>query len=97
MREGIPSRAMVELLQNNFAPGTVVELLYMSDPYTKLKAGDLGVVRFVDDMGTIFCEWDNGEGLGLVYGADMYRIVSKAKESDKIHIDMRRSVGNADC
>jgi len=55
----------------------------MDDPYSKLKPGDLGTVDAIDDTGTIFCKWDNGSGLGLVYGADYYKIINPALETEK--------------
>lgn len=27
----------------------------------------------MDDMGTVFPDWDNGRGLGVVYGEDSFR------------------------
>jgi len=33
--------------------------------YTKLKAGDEGTVTFIDDLGTIFVDWDTGSNLGI--------------------------------
>jgi hypothetical protein len=42
----------------------------MNDPYSKLKPKDKGTVDFVDDAGTIFCTWDSGSNLGVVYGED---------------------------
>ena len=45
----------------------------MDDPYGKLKPGDRGTVRTVDDTGTVFVRWDNGSGLGVVYGVDRIR------------------------
>ena len=45
----------------------------MSDPYGKLKLGDQGTVSMVDDTGTVFVRWDNGSGLGVVYGVDRIR------------------------
>ncbi|MFC5531216.1 DUF4314 domain-containing protein [Cohnella yongneupensis] len=50
-----------------------VELVSMSDPYTKLKTGDQGTVNFVDDAGTIFVNWDSGSTLAVVYGADVIK------------------------
>ena len=32
-----------------------------------------GTVKFVDSMGTIFPEWDNGRSLGVVPGEDSFR------------------------
>jgi hypothetical protein len=55
--------------------GKRIELIYTSDPYTNLKPGDRGTADFVDDMGTIHVNWDNGSTLGLVTGEDKFRII----------------------
>ena len=47
----------------------------MADPFSRLLPGDRGTVRFVDDTGTIHVRWDNGEGLGVIYGVDKVRKV----------------------
>lgn len=60
----------MERLRKQYPHGTRVELVRMNDHYSKLKPGDLGTVDFVDDTGTLFCIWDNGSTLGVVYGID---------------------------
>lgn len=65
-----PSREVVERIRKQFPKGTRVELIRMDDPYTKLKPGDQGSVNAVDDTGTIFCDWDKGSSLGIVYTVD---------------------------
>lgn len=70
---GFPSRETVERLRKTYPQGTRVELISMSDPYTKLKPGDRGTVSFVDDIGTVFACWDCGSGLGVAYGEDHIR------------------------
>lgn len=52
----------------------------MDDPYTKLRPGDKGFVRSVDDTGTIFVRWDNGSGLWAVYGVDQLRIIPPVRQ-----------------
>ncbi|BBO73082.1 hypothetical protein DSCW_04990 [Desulfosarcina widdelii] len=52
-----------------------IELISTSDPYTNLRPGDQGSVDFVDDMGTIHVDWDNGSTFGLVPGEDQYRFI----------------------
>ncbi|MGS0744514.1 DUF4314 domain-containing protein [Syntrophomonas erecta subsp. sporosyntropha] len=69
----LPSKTTVERLRARFPKGTRVELIKMDDPYTRLRPGDLGTVDFVDDTGTIFCTWDSGSSLGVVYGEDRVR------------------------
>lgn len=66
---GFPSRETVEKIRKMYPIGSRVELIQMDDPYSHLKPGDRGTVRSVDDTGTIFISWDNGSGLGIVYGA----------------------------
>lgn len=75
----LPSKAIVESIRKRFPAGTRVELVRMNDPYSKLKPGDRGIVEFVDDIGTVFCSWDRGSNLGVVYGEDE---VIKVEEAD---------------
>lgn len=65
----------VARLREQYPAGTRLELISMDDPYSKLKAGDQGSVRFVDDIGTIHVSWDKGSGLGLVPGVDRFKKV----------------------
>lgn len=62
-----------------YKKGARVELVSMTDPYTKLKPGDRGSVSFVDDTGTIFVNWDTGSRLGAVFGEDEIRLLPSAK------------------
>ncbi len=68
-----PSREAVERVRKMYPKGTRVELIHMDDPYSRLKPGDKGTVRSVDDTATVFVDWDCGSGLGVVYGADRVR------------------------
>ena len=68
-----PSRTIVNHLRVQYPKGTRVELISMDDPYTKLRPGDQGTVSCIDDMGTIFVNWNNGSTLGVVYGIDHIR------------------------
>lgn len=70
-----PKREVVEAVRARYPVGTRVELVSMNDPYSKLKPGDRGTVRSVDDTGTVFVGWDCGSGLGVVYGEDKIRIL----------------------
>jgi hypothetical protein len=55
--------------------GKKVKLIKMVDPYTDLKAGDIGVIEFVDDAGQIHVSWENGSRLALIPGVDEYEII----------------------
>lgn len=69
-----PSKEEVRRVRERFPAGCRVELIGMGpDPYSKLKKGDRGTVSSVDDIGTVFVNWDCGSGLGVVYGVDIIK------------------------
>ncbi len=68
------SRVVVEGLRERYPEGTRVELQWMDDPQSP-PPGTVGVVKYVDDIGTIHVKWENGSSLGLVYGLDSFRAV----------------------
>lgn len=50
-----------------FVSGSPVQLTEdMNDPYTPLPKGLKGIVRHVDDLGTVHINWENGSTLGAV-------------------------------
>lgn len=62
------------MTEREWSPGDQVVLVGTTDPYTRLTEGDTGVVRFVDDLGTVHVAWDpDGHMLGLVPGVDVWR------------------------
>ncbi len=65
-----PSEEIVERIRAEYPAGTRVELISMNDPYRDMPPGLKGTVRSVDDTGTVFVSWENGSGLGVVYGED---------------------------
>jgi len=73
MNNSFPHKEIVLRLREQYPAGTRVELVRMNDPYSKLKPGDQGTVVFVDDIGTVFVNWDCGSSLGAAYGEDVIR------------------------
>ena len=70
---GFPARETVARIRSRYPAGSRVELVSMNDPYTKLMPGDQGTVRAVDDIGTVFINWDKGSSLGAAYGEDVIK------------------------
>lgn len=68
-----PDQRTVERVRKMYPEGTRVELVEMDDPYSRLKPGDKGTVRSVDDTATVFVDWDCGSGLGIVHDVDRVR------------------------
>jgi hypothetical protein len=46
--------------------GDRVRLVKCTDEITKLEPDALGTVSFIDDLGTVFVQWDDGHVLGMI-------------------------------
>jgi hypothetical protein len=46
--------------------GKRVRFISSTDTYTSLRSGDEGTIDYVDDIGTVFVQWDSGSNLGMV-------------------------------
>jgi hypothetical protein len=68
------SREQVNKIREEYPKGTRIELLEpLNDNYSKLKAGDQGTVRGVDDAGSIMMNWNLGSSLSLLVGIDKFK------------------------
>ena len=76
-----PDRAVVKRLREQFPKGCRIVLDSMDDPYHFIPPGTQGVCRGVDDVGSVMCSWDDGNGsLSIAYGADRaHRVASDAE------------------
>lgn len=73
MNEFDKLRQTAKRLKENYPIGTRIMLLSMGDDPRPIESGTRGTVRFVDDIGTVHCDFDNGRALGLAYGEDHFR------------------------
>jgi hypothetical protein len=55
--------------------GQRVKLVFTDDSHTKLKPGSEGTVFFIDDLGTVMIDWEDGSTLGLIPGIDSWTII----------------------
>ena len=71
-RRSMYTREAISQLRKTFEEGTRVELISLYDPMrcSELNAGEQGMVTYVDDVATIFVDWDNGVCLGIEYEND---------------------------
>lgn len=74
-REWVFSSVERRALRKRYPAGCRVKLERMENEPHAPPVGMLGTVMNVDDMGTIHVNWDNGSGLGVVYGVDRCRRV----------------------
>lgn len=70
------NRCEVFELKKKYKKGTRVVLHSMSDDPNPIPKGTKGTVEFVDDIGGIFVNWDNGRKLSLIVGIDSFSIIS---------------------
>ncbi len=76
-----PRKETVDRIKKEYPAGTRVELISMNDPYAHIPEGTKGTVSCVDDTGTIHVNWDNGSGLGIVYGEDSCRKITEVQDA----------------
>jgi hypothetical protein len=79
-----PDRDTVIRLRSEYPRGTLLELVEMDDPYRKMPAGLKGIVRGVDDTGSLMVSWLNGSTLNVVYGVDRIRAISHPLTADDL-------------
>lgn len=73
----------IKMIKQNYPSGTRIKLIYMNDNYDVPK-GTIGTVDYVDDMGQIQMNWDNGSSLALIYGIDKFeKLEIKNKEMER--------------
>ena len=73
----ITKKQSVEL-RTTYPKGTRIELLKMDD-FQAPPLGTKGTVVGVDDIGSILVHWDNGSSLNLIYGEDLFRVITEDK------------------
>jgi AbrB family looped-hinge helix DNA binding protein len=58
-----------------YPSGTLVECIEMRNESFPVPSGTHGVVSFVDDIGTIHVNWENGSSLALLEDVDRFKII----------------------
>lgn len=53
-----------------------VRLIRCTDPHTRLEPGAEGTIGFIDGLGTVHVNWDNGVRLGLIPGEDDWELIT---------------------
>ena len=61
----------IEKIRADFPIGSRVMMVYSADPLTPIDGGTEDIVSFVDDIGTIHINWDNGSHFGVILGENV--------------------------
>ncbi|MBA2176817.1 DUF4314 domain-containing protein [Halobacillus locisalis] len=67
----------IEALKLEYPIGVEVQLVKADYKRSSLKTGLLGEVKYVDQLGTIYVLWGNGEISGLMYGKDDFFVTNQ--------------------
>lgn len=74
------SREQVEMLKIYYKETMRIKLISINDETTKLKYGDQGTIKKIDDIGQIHVNWDCGSSLALNYDEDEFITISKEEQ-----------------
>ena len=62
-------------MANNIFKGTRIRLIHMNDEHAPVPDGTLGTVKYLDDTGRIFVQWDNGRTLPICPDTDQFDVI----------------------
>jgi len=90
--KGFLSQEEVKRIKEQYPTGTRIELISMDDPYAPIELGMQGIVKNVDDAGTLHMKWDNGRTLGIVPGEDQFKVIVESPE-ESMDTDQKQVMG----
>ena len=71
------SRKRIESIKQRYPEGTRICVDSMGDDPRPIESGTKGTVDWVDDIGTVHCNFDNGRRLGLIVGEDSFHVIQQ--------------------
>lgn len=71
------NRRKIDMIKERYPEGTRICLDSMDNDPRPILSGTKGTVQFVDDMGTLFCKFDNGRSLGVIPGEDSFHTIPR--------------------
>lgn len=86
-------RGFAERMKKNYPVGTRIALDHMDDPYEPVPPGTRGTVAYVDDMGQIGMNWDNGRTLSLIPGEDSFHRLSAQEIAEEQQMNEMQDQG----
>lgn len=73
------SKEKLEMLRKRYPAGTKVCLEAMEGEH-QMESGLKGTVTYVDDIGQILVQWENGSSLSLIPGVDRFHKISGSEK-----------------
>jgi hypothetical protein len=91
--KGYSRGRIVEYYKQKFPKGTRIELIQMGDDPRPVPPGTRGTVAYVDDMGQIGVNWDNGSSLSLIPTEDSFRVLNQEEIANEQNAASFETVG----
>ena len=82
------SRGRIEFYKEHYPRGTRVQLDRMGDDPCPVEPGAVGTVIAVDDIGTVFVNFDNGRSLGVCPEVDKFHKITEQTEVQEPKVSM---------
>ena len=71
------NRRRIESIKQRYPEGTRICVDCIGDDPRPIESGTKGTVDWVDDIGTVHCNFDNGRCLGLIVGEDSFHVIQQ--------------------
>ena len=76
-------RRQVQRYKEQYPPGTRLMLLEMGRDPHPVESNTRATVAYVDDIGSIHCDFDNGRHFGIVPGEDTFRKLTEEELAEE--------------
>ena len=88
MNEWDKLHRQAERYKAEYPPGTRIMLLSMGEDIHRIGDNTRGTVMAVDDIGTVFVNFDNGRSLGVCPEADKFHKITEQTEVQEPKMSM---------
>ena len=81
------NRRRIESIKQRYPEGTRICVDSVGDDPRPIESGTKGTVIWVDDIGTVHCNFDNGRRLGLIVGEDSFHVIQQEEVQEVTQSD----------
>lgn len=74
----------IEIMKQRYPEGTRICLDSMVNDPDPIPSGTKGTVEFVDDMGTVFCKFENGRSLEIIPDEDSFHKIQDEVQTEEL-------------
>ena len=88
------TRRQIQRYKEQYPPGTRIMLLHMEKERYPVPDDTRGTVTAVDDVGTLFCDFDNGRSFAILPDTDSFRKLTDEELAEEQTEDMDEDGGD---